>query len=176
MILKKIICFAGKLTHIKGIDLILEAAKDYEKENILTLIAGNGELFDELNSLKNKLNLKNVYFLGNQNQETLRKIYNISDISLVPSRYEAFGLVAVEALACSTPVISSDVGGLTSIINDEVGIIIPTDNSDELLKNVKKVLNKEISFDRNKISKYAYDNYSQSLLINCLIEIYNNLI
>lgn len=173
---EKIICFAGKLTHIKGIDLILEAAKDYEKENILTLIAGNGELFDELNSLKNKLNLKNVYFLGNQNQEILRKIYNISDISLVPSRYEAFGLVAVEALACSTPVISSDVGGLTSIINDEVGIIIPTDNSDELLKNVKKVLNKEISFDRNKISKYAYDNYSQSLLINCLIEIYNNLI
>lgn len=171
----KIVCFAGKLTHIKGVDLILEAAKEYEKENILTLIAGNGELFDELNDLKNQLQLKNVYFLGNQDQTMLRKIYNISDVSLVPSRYEAFGLVAVEALACSTPVIATNVGGLASIITDDVGIITKADDSIELSKNINKILKNEVSFNRKEIATYAYKNYSQSLLIDHLVKIYKKV-
>ncbi len=169
---KNIVCFAGKLTHIKGVDLILEAAKIYENKDTLTLIAGNGELFEELNQLKDRLHLKNVYFLGNQDQDTLRKIYNISDVSLVPSRYEAFGLVAVEALACSTPVIATNVGGLESIIVKDVGMITPTNNSLKLAENINKILKKELHFNRNAIAIYAYKNYSQSLLIDQLIKIY----
>lgn len=172
---KKIVCFAGKLTHIKGIDLILKAAKEYEDQETLTLIAGNGELFDELVELKEKLNVKNVFFLGNQSQEMLRKIYNISDVSLVPSRYEAFGLVAVEALACSTPVIATSVGGLPSIIHEEVGRIIPIENSTLLAENIKNILEQKIIFDRKKIAKYAHDTFSQTKLIDQLIMIYNQV-
>ena len=169
---EKIVCFAGKLTEIKGVDLLLEAAKIYEKENTATLIAGDGELFCHLNKMKEQLHLKNVYFLKNQPQNMLRKIYNISDVSLVPSRYEAFGLVAVEALACSTPVISSDVGGLVGIINDEVGRVLPKENSLLLGETVRDVLEKKITFNRNKIQAYAKENYSQENLIDNLVKVY----
>ena len=55
----------------------------------------------------------------------------MSHVSIVPSRVEAFGLVAVEALACGTPVIASNQGGLPEIINDEVGMIFTVDNEKE---------------------------------------------
>ena len=171
---KKIVCFAGKLTEIKGIDLILEAASKYETEENATLIAGNGELLEDLQEMKKKLHLKHVYFLKNQSQEMLRKIYNISEVSLVPSRYEAFGLVAVEALACSTPVIASNVGGLSGIVNKEVGVIIETNDKEALAKNIIKILKEELVFDRDKIAAYAYQNYSQSLFIDQVIQIYKN--
>lgn len=172
----KIVCYAGKMTKIKGVDILLKAACYYEKPNVLTLLAGNGELFYELKELSNDLGLKNVVFLGNLNHETLRKLYNISDVSLVPSRFEAFGLVAVEALACGTPVIASSVGGLPGIVNKEVGFITKVDDYVMLSKYVNKIINKETSFNSDLIAKYAYDNYAQSSLIDKLINIYNSVI
>ena len=54
--------------------------KIYEDENTLTVIAGNGELFEELNQLKRDLELKNVVFVGNKPHEILREIYNIANV------------------------------------------------------------------------------------------------
>lgn len=167
----KIICFAGKMTKIKGIDILLKAAKIYENDNTLTLLAGDGELKDELKALSKELDLKNIYFLGNLDQDTLREIYNISDVSVVPSRFEAFGLVAVEALACGTPVIVSDVGGLPSIVNNKVGMITKKDDEKMLANFIIDVLNNK-NYDSFYIAKYAYDNYAKDSLINNLIEVY----
>jgi glycosyltransferase involved in cell wall biosynthesis len=169
---EKIVCFAGKLTKIKGIDTLLKANKLYDDGKTLTLISGNGELFNELNSLKDELGLKNTYFLGNQTHDTLRDIYNIADVSIVPSRVEAFGLVAVEALACGTPVIASNQGGLPEIINDEVGMIFTVDNEKELAADILKVLNTK--YDPKKLNKYVFDKYSQESLIDDLIDLYQN--
>lgn len=167
----KIICFAGKMTKIKGIDILLKAAKIYENDNTLTLLAGDGELMNELKALSKELDLKNIYFLGNLEQDTLREIYNISDVSVVPSRFEAFGLVAVEALACGTPVIVSDVGGLPSIVNNKVGMITKKDDEKMLANFIIDVLNNK-NYDSFYIAKYAYDNYAKDSLINNLIEVY----
>jgi glycosyltransferase involved in cell wall biosynthesis len=169
---EKIVCFAGKLTKIKGIDTLLKANKLYDDGKTLTLISGNGELFNELNSLKDELGLKNTYFLGNQTHDTLRDIYNIADVSIVPSRVEAFGLVAVEALACGTPVIASNQGGLPEIINDEVGMIFTVDNEKELAADILKVFNTK--YDAKKLNKYVFDKYSQESLIDDLIDLYQN--
>ena len=81
-------------------------------------------------------------------------------------------MVAVEALACSTPVISSDVGGLVGIINDEVGRVLPKENSLLLGETVRDVLEKKITFNRNKIQAYAKENYSQENLIDNLVKVY----
>ena len=172
----KIVCFAGKMTQIKGIDVLLKAAKMYENENILTLLAGNGELFNEMNTLCHNLGLKNTYFLGNLDHDKLRELYNISDVSVVPSRFEAFGLVAIEALACGTPVIATKVGGLTQIINKDVGVLINTDDYVSLSKCIKNILGDNLDFDSNFIAKFAHDNYAQSSLIDKLIEVYKNSI
>lgn len=170
----KIVCFAGRLTKNKGIDLLIKAATSYEKENVLTLIAGNGEEYEYLNNLKNELGLKNIVFLGNQHHENLRKMYNISDVCVVPSRKEAFGLVSIEAIACGTPVIAIKQGGIKEIINEKVGLLIEKEDCEELSNAIIKILNGDKKFDSDYLAKYARNNYSQELFIDKLIDVYNN--
>ncbi|MGN1297456.1 MAG: glycosyltransferase family 4 protein [Clostridia bacterium] len=169
---EKIVSFVGKLTNFKGVDILLKACKIYENKNILTLIAGNGELFEELNKLKRELNLKNVVFLGNKPHETLRKIYNIADVSIVPSRREPFGLVALEAMACGTPVIGTNQGGIPDFLKEDVGILVEVENVEQLANAVSDILNEEKMFDREYIAKYVKENHSQDVLTNELIDVY----
>ena len=168
----KVVSFVGKLTNFKGVDVLLKACKEYENENILTLIAGNGELYEDLNELKKNLNLKNVVFLGNRPHETLRKIYNIADVSIVPSRREPFGLVALEAMACGTPVIGTNQGGIPDFLKKEVGILVEVEDVEQLAKAILSVLNGEVVFDRSYIAKYVNENHSQDALTNELIDVY----
>ncbi len=173
---KKVVSFAGKFTKFKGIDLLLKAMNIYQNDNVITLLCGNGELFEDMKKLADSLNLKNIVFLGNRSHEELRKIYNIADVSLVPSRNEAFGLVVIEALACGTPVIGTNQGGIPEIINDRVGMVFKPEDYKELAGKITKVLDEEVSFDRNEIHKYAYENYSEDELIKPLIKIYEKKI
>lgn len=171
---KNVVSFVGKLTEIKGVDVLLKAAKIYEDEDTLTLIAGNGELFDSLNNLAKELGLKNVKFLGNQNHQTLRSIYNIADVSTVPSRSEAFGLVAIEALACGVPVIGTNEGGIKDIITEDVGMLVEVDDHVTLAEDIKKILSKEKVFNRENVAEYAKNKYSQDTLIKELIDLYHD--
>lgn len=174
----KVVSFAGKMTQIKGIDTLLRAAAIYEsgRDDVLTVLAGGGKLFDELKDMAKQLGLKNVVFTGNLDHEILRQVYNIADVSLVTSRFEAFGLVAVEAMACGTPVISTNVGGLPDIIGAETGVIIDVDDVSALAENVTAILNGDLKFDSKTVAEYAYNTYAQSSLINQLIEIYEAII
>lgn len=172
----KIVCFAGRLAQNKGVDLLLRAAKNYEDGNVLTLIVGDGEEYKNLNKMKEKLELKNVVFLGNQNHDTLRKIYNISDVCVVPSRKEAFGLVALEAIACGTPVIATNQGGIPDFVNTEVGILIEEENVFELQEAIKNILNGDVKFDSVHLAKYAKNNYKQDLFIDKIIDFYKEIV
>ncbi len=170
---KKVVSFVGKLTDFKGVDVLLDAAAIYEDNDTLTLIAGDGELRGSLEKQKEDLNLKNVKFLGNQPQTVLKDIYNIADVSCVPSRREPFGLVAAEAMACGTPVVATNEGGLPDFINENVGILVPVDNSEQLASAVSQVINKEKVFDREKIAEEAKDKHSVDRKVDEFRERYN---
>lgn len=171
----KIICFAGRLDTNKGIDILLNSAKIYDRDNVLTLIAGYGSEYQHLVSLRRKLGLKNVVFLGNQCQENLRKMYSVSDVCAVPSRQEAFGLVALEAIACGTPVVATNQGGMVDFITKDVGMLVDKENPNELAKAINKILNEEKVFDKEYLQKYAKDNYSQEIFMDKLIDIYEEI-
>ena len=72
-----------------------------------------------------------VLFLGKQDQDTLQYYYSAAEIVIMPSHYESFGMVALEAMACGTPVIATQVGGLQHLVqNGKTGFTIPKDNVD----------------------------------------------
>lgn len=168
----KIVCFVGKLTNFKGVDVLLDAVSLYENNETLTLIAGDGELRSTLEEQCKKLCLKNVVFLGNQPQNILKKIYNIADCSVVPSRREPFGLVAAEALICGAPVVATNQGGLPDFVTPDVGILVNVDDSQALAGAIKSILNKEKSFDRLKSATKIKTLYSQDSLINQFESLY----
>lgn len=175
----KIINFTGKLADFKGIDLLIKAAKRYEKEldNIVTLIIGAGELSTELKKLKNKLNLSSVYFLGNVPQKTVAELFNISEITIVPSRVEPFGLVAIESLACGTPVIASKAGGLKDFINEEVGRFFKMEDYEDLANKIIDAVNNNDKEKKGQFaSEYALNNYSWNRVIKELLEVYNDIV
>lgn len=172
----KIVLYAGRLTENKGIDVLLNSAKKYENGKILTIIAGGGGLLKELKAQVAELNLQDIVFIGDQTQENLSKLYNIADVLAVPSRIEGFGLVAIEALACGTPVVATNKGGMTDFINDEVGALVDVEDDTMLEIEISKILNKEKVFDRIKLADYAKNNYSEKVVINDLINIYKETI
>lgn len=176
----RIVSFAGKLTHFKGVDVLLKAARIYEKdldESVATIIAGNGELYEELNTLRRELGLKNIYFLGHVTQEQLVKLYNIADVSTVPSRTEPFGLVAIEALACATPVVGTNQGGLPDFITKDVGKLVAVDDDMELADAIIEELTREDRKERAAVChKYAKENFSWKHSIGEVEDLYKLVI
>lgn len=175
-----IVSFAGKLTHFKGVDVLLKAARIYEDAidgQVLTLIAGNGELYEELSQMKQMLHLDNVRFLGHVNQKQLVDLYNIADVSTVPSRTEPFGLVAIEALACGTPVVGTNQGGLPDFLTPEVGSLVPVDDdlalADAIVGEIKH-LNRDSR--AAEAAKYAVENFSWKRSIGVVEAIYKAIL
>ena len=173
---RQVVSFVGRMTAMKRVNILLQAAKIYERDDIVTLLAGDGDLRDELEQMAKDLELENVYFLGNQPHEMVRKIYNIAECSLIQSKKEPFGLVALEALACGTPVIASNQGGLIDFVTSDKGILFEVDDYEELADDVMKLLNKEVTFDGVEIAKEIREKYSQDVIIGKFEELYEQSI
>jgi glycosyltransferase involved in cell wall biosynthesis len=126
---RPVVFFGGKLTAIKGVDVLLRAACIYSQidERPVTLIAGAGDTREDLERLAGELGLDRVYFLGHQSHEQMVRLYNVADIVAIPSSVESFPLVAMEALACGTPIVASDVGSIRQILgdNEQIGHLVP---------------------------------------------------
>jgi len=174
----KLVLFVGKLAHFKGVDVLIEAIRLYENEypkDITTIIAGDGELATSLKKQAQDGNLHDLHFMGHLNSTQLRELYSTADVSLVPSRREPFGLVAIEALACGCPVIATNQGGLTDIITDEVGALVDVEDAPGLAAAIRKEIYHPDRAQRGKnAAKYALNNYAQGSLMETLIKIYNS--
>jgi glycosyltransferase involved in cell wall biosynthesis len=83
-----------------------------------------------------QLDLKGVHFLGHQAQTDVAELFNVSDVSTGPSRVEPFGLVAVEALACGTPVVPTNEGGLPDFVDERLGTLVDVGDTPGLAKAI----------------------------------------
>ena len=120
---EKIILFLGRLVYEKGVQHLISAMpKILENYNDAKLvIAGKGGMLEELKAQAENMGIGNkVYFTGHLDAKNVNKMYKASDISVFPSTYEPFGIVALEAMLAGNPVVVSDVGGLNEIVDHRI--------------------------------------------------------
>ena len=120
---EKIILFMGRLVYEKGVQHLISAMPKilagYHDAKLV--IAGKGGMTDELKAQVDSMGIGNkVYFTGYMDAKQVCKMYKCADISVFPSTYEPFGIVALEAMLAGTPVVVSDIGGLNEIVNHGV--------------------------------------------------------
>jgi len=175
---ERFVLFVGKLAHFKGVDVLIDAARLYESEHpeeIVTIVAGDGELAADLKKQAIENKTKGLYFLGHLDISQLRGLYSSADVCIVPSRREPFGLVALEALACGSPVVATNQGGLPDIINDDVGSLVDVDDAFGLSAAIQRELYRPNREERRKYAaKYVREKYAQDTLIDILIDIFNS--
>ncbi|MDO6691876.1 glycosyltransferase [Aliiglaciecola sp. 3_MG-2023] len=177
----KVLITVGGLVRRKGfhrvIDCLPELLLSYP--NLVYLIVGGasaeGNIEAELRAQVNSLDLEeHVKFLGSLPPNKLSAPLSSADLFVLSTANEGWANVILESMACGTPVIASDVGGNSEVINsDDVGEIVPFDDHPALFTSIKQGLNKE--WDRQAIVNYAQQNHWDTRMAK-IMEIYNNLV
>lgn len=189
----QMLLFVGRVEPLKGIDTLIRAIALMREMGLLerhrlclSIIGGdpdpdsaatNTEMV-RLKELREDNDLEDIItFLGRRSQDTLPYYYSASEAVVMPSHYESFGMVALEAMACGTPVVASEVGGLAFLIQDEVtGYHVPVGEPEALCDRLSLLLE-----DRNlheRMSKdavifsqeYAWENIAAKI-----VELYQKL-
>jgi D-inositol-3-phosphate glycosyltransferase len=120
---EKILLYVGRIEPLKGLDLLVETAAQMDTgESVRMMVVGadaNGDReLDRVKELAKDRDLEDqIDFVGQVDHTELPLYYNAADVCVVPSYYESFGLVALESMACGTPVVATRVGGLSTIID-----------------------------------------------------------
>ena len=120
---EKIILYVGRIEPLKGLDLLVETAAQIDiGESVRMIVVGadanGGVELDRVKQLAKERDLEDqIDFVGQVDHTELPLYYNAADVCVVPSYYESFGLVALESMACGTPVVATRVGGLPTIID-----------------------------------------------------------
>jgi len=145
---ERVVLFVGRIEPLKGIDVLLRAVSHIDGEFRVLLIGGDRKDVarkGELSALATELRIADkVTFLDAVPHVDLPLYYNAADVCVVPSYYESFGLVAVEAMACGVPVIASRVGGLTETVQDgQTGYLVPWLCPEPFAERLELLLNNE---------------------------------
>jgi glycogen(starch) synthase len=150
---ERLILLVGRLVYEKGFQLALEAMPGLVERlgNVRFLVAGSGTAEEDLRRQATELGLDpHGTFLGWIGDDVLQSLYRISDLTVVPSLYEPFGLVALEAMASGCPCIVADTGGLREIVpdDDRVGLRFNGGDPEHLAAMVERLLTDDELRDR----------------------------
>lgn len=131
-----------------------------------------------MSELHKQLGLRNTFFLGNQKQDELRRLYNAADVFVMPSRREPFGLVALEAMACGLPVVGSNEGGLPEFINSQVGTLVSPEDEEAFCAAILNELTRHHTEPerRDIIAHFASSNFAQAQFVAKLEQVYQRAV
>jgi len=190
---KKMLLFVGRIEPLKGIKTLLQSIDDLRNNGKLgkdlCLAVIGGELAEKdghesedmklLNGLRDEYGLGDmVTFLGKRSQDTLPYYYSAAELVVMPSHYESFGMVALESMACGTPVIASLVGGLIHLVEDGVtGYHVPVEDPVALSKCISRLLEDKALRYRMGHDAFAFaKKFDWSNITGQVIEVYRELL
>jgi len=191
---ERMLLFVGRIEPLKGIDTLLEAITLMRHKGMfaeipfcLSIIGGDPDAIQEnmsvemtrLQELRRQFDLDGmVTFLGKRSQDTLPYYYSAAEAVLVPSQYESFGMVALEAMACGTPVVASQVGGLAFLVQDGVtGYTVPTSDPQALADRLIRII--EHPAMRQEMGKQAVEfaqQYGWKVIAGKIINLYKEVL
>lgn len=173
---EKLVLFVGRIEPLKGIAQLLRAMTYLEngRRPKLMIIGGDEHSQDEIDRLRQlsqRLNIgDSVAFPGLIKQDKLPLFYSAADVCVIPSYYETFGLVALEALACGTPVVATRVGGFEEVIRQgETGYVLPDNNPRDLAGRIAALLSKSSLGNqtarsiRASVSQFSWSNVARAV-------------
>ncbi len=188
-----VILFVGRIEPLKGIDTLLRAIAllvpdmpCWQDELAVIIIGGapgagieqvNAELA-RLDRLRAELGIEDlVTFQGAKDQDILAYYYSAAELVVMPSHYESFGMVALEAMACGTPVVASRVGGLAFSIQDgQTGFLVPEGDAEALATRIRLLL-KDGDL-RQQLGQQAVDrarHYGWPAIANQIVDLYEEV-
>ena len=181
---ERIVLFVGRLEPLKGVDILIGAASllDSDVECSVLIVGGDetsNQQVQELQGLASNLGVGDrVAFVGAVDHDLLPLYYNAADVCVVPSHYESFGLVAVEAMASGLPVVASRVGGLMGTVKDgETGYLIPWLCPEPFAERIELLLDNEpLRLSLGEAAREAVSRYRWENVAGAVLEVYEALI
>jgi|Deesub1362A_J573_1020465.scaffolds.fasta_scaffold01542_3 glycosyltransferase involved in cell wall biosynthesis len=176
---KKRILLVALLDPAKGISSLLKALAHLReiRDDFFLDIVGDGPYRAEYEELSRKLNLSDVvFFHGLKPKEEVAECMRQSDFLVLPSQYETFGVVLVEAMACGKPVIGADAGGPREIIREEFGKLFSPGDCNDLTSAINYMLDHYQDYSSEKIAQYAREHYNHAVVGKKLDEVYRYVI
>lgn len=190
----QMLLFVGRIEPLKGVDTLIRAIALMQQSGVLihhphylTIIGGDPnasaqEMSSEmarLQQLSQDLGLQDlILFLGKRSQSSLPYYYSAAEVLIMPSHYESFGMVALEAMACGTPVVASQVGGLAFLVRDGVtGYVVPGGDPVALSERLIELVSQPDLRQRlgEQASAYARD-YSWENITSRIVQVYNEVL
>jgi D-inositol-3-phosphate glycosyltransferase len=190
---RRIVLFVGRIEPLKGIDTLLRAMAlvvpeiPCWREDLSVIIIGGAPgagiervtaEVARLENLRAELGIEElVTFQGAQDQDTLVYYYAAADMVVMPSHYESFGMVALEAMACGTPVVASKVGGLAFSVQDgQTGFLVPDRDAEALAEKIRLLLcDDELRQKLGLQAAHWAGRYGWPVVANQIIDLYEQL-
>jgi teichuronic acid biosynthesis glycosyltransferase TuaC len=169
-----------RLVYKNGIDTLIESAKKAVKKNsrLVFLVVGKGPDFEKVKERIEQLGIeKNFRLTGFISDEDLPFYYNAADFFVLPSKSgEGLPLVALEAMSCGVPVIATNVGGTSEVINEDYGKLVPPNSPDSLAEAILEFSHRELSALQKDLRRMVEQKYSWDKNVEKLVAIYEELI
>ena len=170
----------GRLVYGKGFDLLIEALHRINNQlpkGWQCNIIGGGEKMAELQQQIDEAQLNNqIHLVGQKNKQEIVQLLQQSDIFVLPSRSETFGVVYIEATACGLPIIATDCGGPKTIVTPQNGLLIPVDDTDALANAILHMITYLSDYDRQAIAADCQARFSPEVIAKQLTDIFEEVL
>lgn len=168
----------GNLIQSKRFDLTIKAFAQNFKGNhgVKLTIIGDGPLKENLKSLVREQGVeKQVFFTGRLDRNSVACELQKSNVFVLASDYETFGVVYIEAMACGVPVIGTRNGGADDIINESCGILVDTDDVDQLARAMKMIFSTYQNYNKKQIADQCNSQYGETAISKQLQVVYSDI-